>query len=426
MNMNFSWGREFGKGLFVQAAYVGRLSRRSLIQRDLAMPTNLRDPKSGMTYYQAMQQLAIYTDITDAANRGTSYQTIAPIGYFENLWPAAAGGGFTATQNIANYYVRNSNNGDFTNVLNGMDEICGGTTTGFNKSGVATSLPCSKFGPNAMFNSQFGALSANSSIGSGAYHSAQLTISKRFSNNLQFDLNYTLGKSIDTGSGTEGGTFGSGFVLNTWDTSLQRAVSNYDALHIINLYGVWKLPIGRGMTFGRSMNKILDAFIGGWQLTGIWRQNSATPTGTGTGSVWPTNWQLSGPATATGIAMPAISVNKNGVLPNGVSYPTMFATQADCIASEASYRQAFAGEYGTRNDIRITGNFDIDTGLFKEFKMPYKEGHTIQIRWESFNLTNTAILSGQSMSMDNTSTWGQLTSQRTTPRNMQFALRYVF
>ena len=31
MNMNFSIGREFGHGFFVQGAYVGRLSRRSLI-----------------------------------------------------------------------------------------------------------------------------------------------------------------------------------------------------------------------------------------------------------------------------------------------------------------------------------------------------------------------------------------------------------
>jgi hypothetical protein len=429
MNMNFSWGREFGKGLFVQAAYVGRLSRRSLIQRDLAMPTNLKDPASGMTYFQAMQALATYTDIINLANRSkttsASYANLAPIAFFENLWPGAAGGGFTATQNIANYYVRNSNQGDFTNVEYGMDNICGSATI-FNSSGKATTLACSKFGRGAMMNAQFGALSGPSSIGSGAYHAAQLTIRKRFSNDLQFDINYTLSKSIDLGSGNEGGSFGSGFITNTWDTSIQRAVSNYDSLHILNLYGVWRLPIGRGMRFGRQMNKFLDAIVGGWQLSGIYRQNSATPTGTSTGSVWPTNWQLSGPGTATGIPMPAISINKNGVLPNGVSYPSMFATQADAIASEASYRQCFAGEYGTRNDIRISGYFDIDTGLFKEFKMPYREGHTVQIRWESFNLTNTAILSGQSMSLDNTSTWGQLSSQRTTPRNMQFTLRYTF
>jgi len=114
-------------------------------------------------------------------------------------------------------------------------------------------------------------------------------------------------------------------------------------------------------------------------------------------------------------------------MPNGTSYPEMFATQADAITSEASFRQAFAGETGDRNTICINGNFDIDTGLFKEFKMPYKEGHTVQIRWESFNVTNSAIMScGNQLALDSTGTWGQCTGQKNSPRQMQFALRYTF
>ena len=74
----------------------------------------------------------------------------------------------------------------------------------------------------------------------------------------------------------------------------------------------------------------------------------------------------------------------------------------------------------------IPGHFNIDTGLAKTFRMPYKEGHSIQIRWESFNLTNTALLGGLSMSLTSSSTWGRLSSQRNTPRQMQFALRYSF
>jgi hypothetical protein len=383
-----------------------------------------------------MDALATYTDITNLAVRSTStsasYANLAPIPFFENMWPAAAGGGYTATQNIANYYVRNSNKGDFTNVLYGMDAICGGTAPTFNSRGVVTKLPCSKLGQDAMFNGQFSALSGNSSIGSGAYHAAQLTIRKRFSNDLQFDINYTFSKSEDIGSGTEGGTFGSGFITNTWDPSQGHAVSNYDSLHIINVYGVWRLPLGRGQYFGRQMNKYLDAVIGGWQLTGIWRQNSATPTSGGDGSVWATNWQLASNAVPVGTPMPAININKNGVMPSGVSYPEAFATQADANASIASFRQAFAGEEGGRNILRINGYWDIDTGLFKEFKMPYKEGHTVQLRWETFNVTNSAIMSCGLGQLDNTLTWGQCTGQKSgvsTPtgaRNMQFALRYTF
>ena len=41
----------------MQGSYVGRLSRRSLVSDDVAMPTDLKDPKSGMTYFQAASQL---------------------------------------------------------------------------------------------------------------------------------------------------------------------------------------------------------------------------------------------------------------------------------------------------------------------------------------------------------------------------------
>jgi len=426
MNMNLSWGREFSKGLFVQMSYVGRLSRHSLVRRDLAMPTNLKDSKSGLTYFKAMQQLATYTDLVDPS-RSTAYQRIAPIAFFENLWPAAAGGGYTATQNIANYYIRGSNQGDFTNVLNSMDEICTGTKPVFRSSGAINTLPCSIYGANAMFSGQYGALSGHSSIGMGNYHAAQLTIRKRFTESLLFDFNYTLSKSIDVASSAESSGVWNGFITNSWDPYQGRAVSSYDALHAVNAYGVWKLPVGRGMKYGASMNGILDAVIGGWQISGTYRQSSALPEGSpSTGSVWPTNWQLSDPAMPNGKPIPAISPTKNGTLPNGTRYPSAFATQADALASRDAYRQVFPGEYGPRNAIRVSGPFNIDTMVAKTFRMPYKEGHSVQVRWESFNMTNSAILSGISMSKTSTNTWGRLGSQRGSARQMQFAVRYVF
>ena len=430
MNMNLSWGRELGKGWFVQASYVGRLSRHSLVRRDLAMPTNLKDIVSGMTYFQAMQQLGFFADVQDP-NRSTAYTRIAPIAFFENLWPAAAGSGYTATQNIANYYIRGSNQGDFTNVLHAMDDqqMCAGLTGPvFRSNGSVRYLPCSKFGPNAMFSPQYGALSGQSSIGMGNYHAAQLSVRKRLTESLLFDFNYTLSKSIDIASGNENaGSWGGGFITNSWDPYQGRAVSSYDALHAINAYGVWKLPIGRGMRFGRQMNGILDAFIGGWQISGTYRQSSALPAGSPSdGNVWPTNWQLSDPAMPNGNPTPPITVTKNGTLPNGTSYPSMFATKDDALLSIAAYRQTFPGEYGPRNSIRVTGPFNIDTMLAKTFNMPYKEGHLVQIRWESFNVTNSAILTGLSMSKTATNTWGRLNSQRGDARQMQFAIRYVF
>ena len=61
--------------------------------------------------------------------------------------------------------------------------------------------------------------------------------------------------------------------------------------------------------------------------------------------------------------------------------------------------------------------------------MPYKDGkHSLQFRWETFNLTNTAKFDVNSASLDISigGTFGRYSDQLTQPRVMQFGLRYEF
>ena len=199
------WWRDFGHGFFVQGAYVGRLSRHSLIQRDLAEATDLRDPVSGQDYFSAIAQLSTALDLS-----GVTIANLPKIPFFEKFWSTAATGGFTATQIWGLDYhgdptrgiAKNSNPGDFTNTLNNADNVanCGPATT-LNAAGRVTKMACGIYGPWMMFNPQFSALSANSSIGKGNYHAMQWSMRKRFdSTGLLFDLNYTWSMSIDLGS----------------------------------------------------------------------------------------------------------------------------------------------------------------------------------------------------------------------------------
>ncbi|HEX5966499.1 MAG TPA: carboxypeptidase-like regulatory domain-containing protein, partial [Pyrinomonadaceae bacterium] len=56
-SFNLSYGREIGKGLSVEASYVGRFARSLLASRDIMQLNNIRDPQSGMTFYEAMNML---------------------------------------------------------------------------------------------------------------------------------------------------------------------------------------------------------------------------------------------------------------------------------------------------------------------------------------------------------------------------------
>ena len=57
-NDRFSFSRELSSGFSIEAAYVGRLSHHLLAQEDMAMPLNLTDPKTKVTYFQAVDALA--------------------------------------------------------------------------------------------------------------------------------------------------------------------------------------------------------------------------------------------------------------------------------------------------------------------------------------------------------------------------------
>ena len=432
MNLNFTVGRDFSHGLFIQASYVGRLSRNTLTNRDMAAYTNLRDPKSGQTFYQAMNQLATMIDY-----QGVSVANLPKIPFFENMWPAAAGHGFTSTQAWAKDYYENNAQGDFSDVLNDFDNAanCNVGSSVFDSSGGLSQGACGAQGPWMMFNPQFSALAAWSSIGKGDYHAMQWTVRKSFGSGLQFDLNYTWSKSIDLGSARESdaGTGNSNFagnndfVQNAWNPSQMRGVSAYDTTHQVNGFVVFQLPVGRGRKFGSQMGKALDAFVGGWQISGAFRTTSGFPTSGINGQRWPTDWEVDALATPNGQPRPAITNNKNapaaqsGVAPG----PNLWSNPA---AAFASYGETMAGDTGSRNTLRGAGIFNIDSGVSKSFTMPWSEHQKFQIRWETFNLTNTVRFDPDtaSISMTSPSVFGQLSGQFGSPRQMQFAGRYTW
>ena len=436
INLDFSLSRELPHDFLVQASYVGRLSRRSLVQRDLAMPTNLVDPKSGQSYFQAMSQLAQYIDFQHLATVSGGVANVAnvpKIPFFENMWANAAAGGFTPTQIWAKDYLENSAQGDFTNTLNDADGTnCNPSGTLFTSKGAINAMGCGVQGQYMMFNPQFSALSAWSSVGSGSYHAMQWTVRKRYSSGLQFDVNYTFSKSIDLSSRTETSTRFSGFLQNTWNTSQERAVSNYDTTHFVNAIAVWELPIGRGKLVGGGMSKLFNAIVGGWQLSGTYRQSSGLPFSIDNGLRWPTNWEVDAYGTPNGTPIPPVVSAHNAPAIVGAGGPNLWSNPA---AAFAAFSETLPGQSGSRNTLRGDGIFDIDTGIGKSWVMPYSEHHRLQIRAEAFNLTNSVRFdpscTGSSSStacgtLINQGSFGKLNSTLTQPRQIQFAGRYTW
>ena len=397
INLNFSIEREVKSGLVIQAAYVGRLSRRSLIGDDVAIPTNLKDPASGQTYFQAatimQQQVA------------AGAKTVANQPFFENFYSTYAGGGLSATQQIYNQFW--TQEPDATSVLLDID-------------GPGCD-PCGRYGAYQQWNAQYSSLAVYRSRGSGSYHSLQATARKRFNNGLLFDFNYTLGKSIDLASSRESDGVTSSQIINPWNTSQMKAVSDYDVRHVVTAFFVYELPFGKGKRMFDTSSKLLDAVIGGWQLNGIYRQTSGLPISVGNGGFWPTNWNISG--FATQVTPLTASTVKNAATKGGGAY--MFADPAAAIKA---FALTLPGQSGSRNTLRGDGVFNLDGSLSKVFNMPYSENHKLQFRAEVFNLTNTVRfdVADVSLNLGAPSTFGKYNSTLGTPRVMQFGAKYFF
>ena len=403
MNFNLSLGREFDKGWFIETSYVGRESRRSLIYEDIAQPINLRDPASGVTYFEAASQLM------RLSRARTPAASVPNIPYWENLFPGAASATLSATQRI--YQVFDANGPDTTNALYTVDVNCRPS--------------CSKFGKFAFYNEQYSFLRALRSVGFGSYHGFQMTVRKRFSNGDQVHFNYTLSKSIDLGSRPESSTASNGTIINAWNRSQFRGVSDFDARHQFNANLVYGLPFGKGKTFFAE-GKLVNQIFGGWQLGALYRHQSGLPISISPGRNYPTNWNAVGYLTPTGIPF-ADGTNKNAQAPvaGGASGPNIFQ---DPRAALASWDFTLPGQTGSRNTVRGDGNFNIDMNLSKAFTMPWSEAHSMQFRWDVFNVTNSTRFDPffTSLSFGATGSFGKYTDTFTLPRVMQFSIRYSF
>jgi hypothetical protein len=408
MNANLSIGREFKNGLFVQVSFVDRQSRRSLIGSSLVQPTNLVDSQSGMTYFQAAQALG------SLAQANTPIANVQKVAFWENLWPAAAGNGLTATQAI--YKQFQAVHGDYTTALYNIDRSC--------------NPACSKFGPYAMYSAQYLTLYGFRSIGNGNYNGLEFTVRKRFSQGYQFDFNYTWSKCEDLASNREtaGAETTSGAIINSWIPSQNKAVCDYDTTRLASALAVAELPFGKGKKFLGNASPIVNGVIGGWQLSGIFRNSSGFVKSVNNGVGYPTEWAFNGFATQTGV-VPAQGTEKNApaATKTGTRGPNIFADPASAFGA---YSPTLAGFIGQRNGIRGDGMFGVDLALGKRFNL-FKirdEQHSLQIRAEGFNITNTVRFDVNTANLDiaNQAKFGQYTQTLTNPRVFQFSARYEF
>lgn len=455
--IDFAVSRELRGGFSMDAAYVGRLSHRLLAQDDLALPLDMYDKKAGIDYFNAEIALAKVfrpalkanqTDATTHFNPSTLPANVQQF-WMDQIQPLVPGGayqisGCTGVDSQGNAVVTSTTNP----IVFAFDTFCG---THFNDSlglykidynGMPDfNIPGQKYyfagGQYSYYPSQFGSLYAWRSIAPSNYHALEVSLHHRMSHSVQFDLNYTFSKSIDISSNAERVDAGSNAsllepnsnIINAWNPATQRGISSFDATHQFNANWIFELPFGRGRLIGSNTNRAVDALIGGWQLSGLFRLTSGFPISVDNGtSNYPTNFELEGNANQIAPVHAGVYYVPDPNHP-GQTNPNIFSNGTAAINA---FDYAYAGQAGQRDNIRGDGFFEIDLGISKSWTMPWSEKQHLQFRGEMFNVTNSVVYDAQqgllngALGMGSGNSFGNYAGLLTNPRIVQFALRYEF
>jgi hypothetical protein len=445
--LDFSVGRELPKGFALEVSYVGRLSHRLLTQSDLAQPLDFVDKKSGLDYFKAVTALAkVYRTGTSSQNFNASMVPANVAQYWADVLqqPLAGDQYLMSSCTGTNQLGKPNLVGTSSPVAAAYDLFCGNNLNetsglfvldyfGINGTQQCGTPPdnssCNSYvpstGTNTFFNPQYSSLYAWRANANANYHAMQVNLQHRMQHGVQFDFNYTFSKSIDISSdATRIGAWSGlgGQVINAWDPNAMRAVSDFDAKHQFNANWIAELPFGRGKRLAGNAHGLVDAIIGGWQLSGLFRITSGLPFNVFNGFQWPTNWQLGGNAFRVAPLNTGVFKTTDS---SGNAVVSVFRNGTDAINA---FTNPFPGESGARNQVRGDGFFNVDLGLAKRWRMPWSEKQSLQLRWEVFNVTNSNRFDVQSIApeLDISSTFGNYTGLLTNPRVMQFALRFEF
>jgi len=434
---NYVWNltleRQLPKQGVLTLSYIGRVARNLLAQQDVTAFNDIVDPASHADWY------SVGTMLEKQRQQGVPIDQIAPIPFFENLFPTGAnslanmsnaifGGGWDPTwSNTQAFYAYNSsvaNPGAFFTANDWTD------TEGI------TDILMSIFGfPTRFMHPQYADLSVWSTVAHSNYNAFAVSLRQRL-HGLTMDVNYTLSHSLDNASGLQGALqfANASFIENPLRPDSYYGNSSFDVRQNINADAVWQLPFGKGQPLLSNSGKLAQAVLGGWQLSGIFRWNTGLPIRTPFDSAqWATNFQVQASVT------PLTPVHTCPNRPQ-VGDPKVFGG-CDVTAIYQNFRSAYPGETGPRNIFRYPGYIDTDLGIGKTWSMPYNEKHQLQIRMDAFNVTNTqhfglastgtrtgwgVLPDAKLANVTPPTSWSNFTNIQGSPRVLQVSGRYSF
>jgi hypothetical protein len=221
--------------------------------------------------------------------------------------------------------------------------------------------------------------------------------------------------------------------------NVEHKLGGEDRPFRLSIAPIWEIPIGRKQALGKGMPKVLDAIVGGWQLSGQFSIQSGVPV------VFSTDSFFSGKDFALPKDQQSLSkwfdTSQFQRFPDkGADITTYPAWTGVMSLPGASYKPAagdatkngvyqdfaaYIRNYPTRwSDVRASRTNNLDLGIYKNFVI--RERLKTQFRFESYNTFNHPRFAAPNSDPTNSSFGVVGASQQNAPRTVQMALKLSF
>jgi hypothetical protein len=249
--------------------------------------------------------------------------------------------------------------------------------------------------------------------GVDSYNALQISVTKRSSNGLTLNSQYTLGKSYGTSAGSNEGITASNNAQTLSEYDFDKGYNSFDVRHNFNTSAVYMLPFGGGAN-KKDLGTTANAILGGWEVGTILNARSGVPINvliTRPDIVWldPSGnvFQTQAAAGGAGVATAVINTPGGGNT-RGTRRPDLIAGVDPIIQdggrvyiNPAAFTTPKPGTFGNfpRNGLHGPSVRQADLILNRKFRT--SESTNFEFRTEFFNIFNVTNYANPASTLPN-------------------------